>query len=474
MRKNIPYNTENPSAEELLAFLKGSMNSSDATKMEQGMENDPMLSDALSGLREMKSPEKLLSIQHSLQTKITSQLIDKEPIVVAKPKSIWQLPTAYYAAAASIILILGFSFFFYNQTREARDIFEQTYKPAVVSPEISDTYQPENQGDEKAAKVTQDIAIIEDEAISNKDIAKTETKKSTEEPSIINHFFDKSPEKTEVATTVGESKDAPKTPNPSDERDKAELKEKFTKATQPVTVTSAPVPPPAVAPSANYAKKESDPKPVSPPKYAPILPSPAPANNMSNINTPSLSKKAENQVIADAEKEDYKKAGKTSTPKLKEKRQAKAPEQKADIAMEAEDYSSKEENISPSQNPDNQINDIYLNGLTKYEAKDYAGALEAFKKIPKNHSYRANADFFSANCYLSLNKQQEAIHLLKPLSEKANWNYQADAKWYLGMAYLANGQKKKAEEVLQKLLAEGGGTRKSEIEKVLREMGATE
>jgi tetratricopeptide (TPR) repeat protein len=471
MRKNVPYNIENPSSEELLAFFKGSMDISDTKKMEQGMENDPLLADALSGLREMKSPEKLLSIQQSLQTKISEQLIENKAVVKQQPKKVWQFSPTYYAAAASIVLILGFSFFFYKQTQDAKTLFNENYQPAIVTPEMTDIYTPETQKDTTIAKITgedihsggvdkakEEVKIVEKTAV--------EAQKIQENPiASVNEAPQKGSGKSEMKDFSPQIKS-------SDEADKEELKKKWEKATQPIVSSEvnkpmpvpAPAPMPAKEPSYYNYNKTITVKPTSP------FPAPPSANNANNTNIPSLSQSKEKEQIAMAESKKNSSPKEKYLPKAKKER-VKAEEQKADVATaESEDFLA--EDIKAEKEND-EVNDIYLSGISKYEAKDYAGAVAEFKKIPKNHSYRTNADYFSANCYLSLNKQQEAIHLLKPLAEKANWNYQADAKWYLGMAYLANGQKKKAEEVLLKLLEEGGGTRKAEIERILKEMGVT-
>jgi len=479
MRKNVPYNIENPSAEELLAFLKGNMDTSDTKKMEQDMENDPMLADALSGLREMKSPEKLLSIQQSLQTKIATQLIDNKGIIKETPKKIWQFSPTYYAAAASVILILGFSFFFYKQTQDAKDIFNKNYAPAIVTPEMTDVYTPAKEKEAKTAKITEDAIISE-----NSDKSKIEEKfaqKPSEEsqkvieiPKVVEEKANGFSKKGSDIATKGEMKDFSPLNSPSDEMDKEELKKKWEQVTQPSASVEAnkplppPAPMPAKEPSYNYNKAGDSKSPIATKPTAP-LPAPPATSNMSNSNIPSLSQSKEKEQIAMVE-------SKKSSPKLVEKYVPKVKKERMKtIEQKVEAESAKGEDIMADEvkveKENDVVNDIYLSGISKYEAKDYAAALAEFKKIPKNHSYRTNADYFSANCYLSLNKQQEAIHLLKPLAEKANWNYQADAKWYLGMAYLGNGQKKKAEEVFLKLLEEGGGTRKAEIEKILKEMG---
>ncbi|MCK5637306.1 MAG: CDC27 family protein [Flavobacteriaceae bacterium] len=93
------------------------------------------------------------------------------------------------------------------------------------------------------------------------------------------------------------------------------------------------------------------------------------------------------------------------------------------------------------------INSIEYKAFVAYENKNYHKAINLYNSVDNT-----NADyiqFYKAMCYLSLNKTNEAINLLLPVATSSNKstsdkNFDELSNWYLGLAYLKNGENEKA------------------------------
>ena len=93
------------------------------------------------------------------------------------------------------------------------------------------------------------------------------------------------------------------------------------------------------------------------------------------------------------------------------------------------------------------INSIEYKAFVAYENKNYHKAINLYNSVDNT-----NADyiqFYKAMCYLSLNKTNEAINLLLPVATSSNKstsdkNFDELSNWYLGLAYLKNGENGKA------------------------------
>ena len=113
------------------------------------------------------------------------------------------------------------------------------------------------------------------------------------------------------------------------------------------------------------------------------------------------------------------------------------------------------ENYSPYRNIIRPIvrgeesNSIEYSAFLAYENGDFHKAINLFNSLDNQNT--SFIPFYKAMCYLSLDKMNEAIHLLEPLStdpltysenpdEKLNFK----SEWYLGLAYLKNGENDKA------------------------------
>lgn len=82
----------------------------------------------------------------------------------------------------------------------------------------------------------------------------------------------------------------------------------------------------------------------------------------------------------------------------------------------------------------NQIDDLKTKAFTAYENGEYLEALELFEEL---HTKQKDSyiDFYSAMVLMQLNKQEDAIPLLKRYIEKEG-ELKDRASWYLALAYL--------------------------------------
>lgn len=85
-----------------------------------------------------------------------------------------------------------------------------------------------------------------------------------------------------------------------------------------------------------------------------------------------------------------------------------------------------------------------------YEASNYEKAVTAFLDL-KNKGGSTHADFYLAQSYLYVGKDQEAIEALKRAILN-DMEFRAEAHWYLALAYLKSKDKVKAMATLKDLI----------------------
>ncbi len=93
------------------------------------------------------------------------------------------------------------------------------------------------------------------------------------------------------------------------------------------------------------------------------------------------------------------------------------------------------------------INSIEYKAFVAYENKNYHKAINLYNSVDNTDA--DYIQFYKAMCYLSLNKTNEAINLLLPVATSSNKstsdkNFDELSNWYLGLAYLKNGENEKA------------------------------
>lgn len=86
-------------------------------------------------------------------------------------------------------------------------------------------------------------------------------------------------------------------------------------------------------------------------------------------------------------------------------------------------------------------------GIGAYELRDYVQAAQFFEEYLNNELnqyYREEVQFYLAVSYLGQAEHKVAVTLLESLTQKPYFKWQADAQWYLGLAYYKNGNRDRA------------------------------
>ena len=102
-----------------------------------------------------------------------------------------------------------------------------------------------------------------------------------------------------------------------------------------------------------------------------------------------------------------------------------------------------------------------------YEANDYERAAADFLDL-KTQGGSAHTDFYLAQSYLHLGRDQEAIEILKSVII-GNMEFKAEAHWYLALAYLRSKDRLKAVATL-KHLSENFDYKKEKAQALLAEL----
>lgn len=94
-----------------------------------------------------------------------------------------------------------------------------------------------------------------------------------------------------------------------------------------------------------------------------------------------------------------------------------------------------------------EINTIEYKAFVAYESKDYYKAINLFNSVEE--SDKASILFYKSLCFLALDKSEEAIGILTPLANadhlvSEDGEIYEMSKWYLGLAYIQNGDNQEA------------------------------
>jgi TolA-binding protein len=112
--------------------------------------------------------------------------------------------------------------------------------------------------------------------------------------------------------------------------------------------------------------------------------------------------------------------------------------------------------------------DSYSSALEKYRLGDYPGAVTGFSEILQKEPSRTTAGFFLGMSNMELGNYQKAAGQLAVVAQNSN-DYQKEARWYLGLAYLKTGEKEKAVSCFREL-SESEGFYRERAEKILRRL----
>ena len=82
---------------------------------------------------------------------------------------------------------------------------------------------------------------------------------------------------------------------------------------------------------------------------------------------------------------------------------------------------------------------------------NYQQAIKSFLEARDQEQETPLIDFYLGLSYLSENRSKEALELLEPLSTLPGFQFNEQAQWYSGLAFLKLDQKDKAREIFGSL-----------------------
>lgn len=112
--------------------------------------------------------------------------------------------------------------------------------------------------------------------------------------------------------------------------------------------------------------------------------------------------------------------------------------------------------------------DLYATAIQKYKIGDYQTAAIGFSEVIKSYPSLIAPRFFMGVTQLALGNNEQAIKLLSDVPGTSP-EYGKEAKWYLGLAYLKNGEKYKASDCFM-FLAQSSEYYRGSSEKILRRL----
>jgi len=92
--------------------------------------------------------------------------------------------------------------------------------------------------------------------------------------------------------------------------------------------------------------------------------------------------------------------------------------------------------------------------VSLYEGNQYAIASQAFEKLLLSEPENPKWNILLANCYLKLDRGEEAATLLKNMLNAENTFYRQYAHWYLSLTHLKLGELEQCKEVLNRVSLE--------------------
>lgn len=110
----------------------------------------------------------------------------------------------------------------------------------------------------------------------------------------------------------------------------------------------------------------------------------------------------------------------------------------------------------------------YFSGIERYKFGDYKSAEVDFSKAMLQNESAIGPRFFLGITNLALGNYDYSINLLSDATSHP-WEYNKDAKWYLGLAYLKTGEKEKALGCFE-FLAKTPGYYRQRAEEILRHL----
>lgn len=112
--------------------------------------------------------------------------------------------------------------------------------------------------------------------------------------------------------------------------------------------------------------------------------------------------------------------------------------------------------------------DAYRNAVASYRSGDYTSALKGFYESSDSDTSSVMARFFIGITHLAMGNYVKASSMLKSVSDTPG-EYQKEALWYLGLAYLKTGEREKADKCFE-FLEQTNGYFSERARKILRRL----
>lgn len=118
------------------------------------------------------------------------------------------------------------------------------------------------------------------------------------------------------------------------------------------------------------------------------------------------------------------------------------------------------------QNESIATDQLLKQGLRYFNKEQYQKALTYFNELHAINSNDVNALFYSALSYYNIDRFDKASTKLEELLKSNNNAFYQEAKWYLSLSESKRGNKQKAKELLEQIIAENGFYSKKAKEKI--------
>ena len=112
---------------------------------------------------------------------------------------------------------------------------------------------------------------------------------------------------------------------------------------------------------------------------------------------------------------------------------------------------------------------VFERAMEDYNKGNYETSIPFFEEYLASEPDSHFAMFYSGLAYLEINNTTKAIEMLKKAAVQ-NDNYKDKASWYLVMAYLKEGKRMKAQEVMENYVKRGAAFKKEAAQKLLYQL----
>lgn len=125
--------------------------------------------------------------------------------------------------------------------------------------------------------------------------------------------------------------------------------------------------------------------------------------------------------------------------------------------------------VMNTRSPDASIDNMLVNALKSYEARDYRTALNLFKQILEKDSTNITSNFYSGISNLEISEYHKANKNFKRVLRHKNNLFIEQSEWYLGFCYLMTNERDKAIKQFS-TIAKGNSFYRSKAQEILSKL----